>query len=334
MVIGGRIGSTYGELAYARCPAAQYVTIANYNGGWDVGTVKPEETGASFRNMLVFAGGSEQLDLRATALATVAQAHGHTVGTDVFHDLYEAGPGYQMNGLNGVSVSAEEAIVQECVVKSRAAATAQLDAICTAWTRGWLSNWFALANGDRWSSHSAAGVEYLTYAVGRVISASLGDFRAHDVHTLAMSTQDDLDDVAVHAFESVGTPGKWLFVALNRAIDPSVLTTGDALRDPADTGLRPVTIHTGFSTAQSCRVLRAGLGNMREHNRYPVGTRLTTAGSYVADPLCVTFDMGWQDTSLPADIDQLKIDTSLGIDTDGLRGGNFIMIELSGLVRG
>lgn len=333
LVIGGHIASGFGEQAYASCPEAKYVTVANYNGGWDTGTDKRDESGNSFSKMLGFAGGESKLVARETALATTAATLGKTIGTDVFHDIYEAGPGYQMNGLNGASLSAEETIVQECVVKSRAAATAQLDAICTAWKREWLSNWFVLGRGNYWTSHSNDYVEYLTHAVGRVIGDSMGEFRSHDIHPISMAAQEGIDDIAVHAFESLTHPGRWLLVALNRAIDRSVLDPADPLYDAGDSGLRPVTIHTGFPEATGCRVFHGGLGNMREHNRYPAGTRLTAAGTYAADPLCVDFDMDWHDVALPAEIGQLTIDQSLGAESGGLRGGNFILIELSGMVR-
>lgn len=334
MVIGGRLINGFGEQAYARCPAAKYVTVANYNGGWDNGTEKRDETGTSFGNMLGFAGGAERLAVREAALATVAATRGHVVGQDVFHDIYEAGPGYQLNGLNGASMTADEVIVQECVMKSRAAATAQLDAICTAWKRGWLSNWFVLGRGDYFTSHNNDGVEYLTHAVGRLVGASMGEeFRIHDIHPLAMVTQDGQDEIAMHAFESLSYPGKWVFAALNRAIDRTVLEPADPLYDAADQGMRAVTLHTGFATATGCRVFRGGLGSMRAHNRYPVGTRLTAEGTYQADPLCMKFDMDWHDTALPADIGQLQIDATLGVETDGLLGGNFILVEFTGLSR-
>lgn len=283
--------------------------------------------------MLSFAGGEANLVKREAALEGVAATHGATVGVDVFHDFYEAGPGYQLNGLNGASLTAEETIAQECVMKSRAAATAQLDAICTAWRREWLSNWFVLGRGNSFTSHSNDGVEYPTHAVGRVIGASLGEFRAHDIQTLAMSASDGLDDIAIHAFESLTHAGKWMFVALNRAIDRSVLDPQDPLHDAADRGVRAVTVHTGFASATGCRVFRAGLGNMREHNRYPEGTRLTAQGSYAADPLCVSFDTGWHEIDPPADIGQLTIDAAFGAETGGLRGGNFILIEMTGMTR-
>ncbi|RWR08151.1 fibronectin type III domain-containing protein [Paenirhodobacter populi] len=333
LVIGGHVASAFGERAYAQCPEAKYVTVANYNGGWDTGTDKALENGETFRRSLAFAGGESKLVTREAGIADAATALGKVVGTDVFHDLYEAGPGYQRNGLNGVSVSAAEVIVQECVMKSRASAAAQLDAICTAWKRGWLSNWFILARGDYWTSHSNEGVEYLTYAVGRAIGESLGAFRTHDIHALAMAAQDGLDDVAIHAFESLTHPDRWLIAVLNRAIDRSVLDPSDPLYDAADRGLRPVTVNTGFAAAAGCRVFRGGLGNMREHNRYPAGTRLTTEGTYVADPLCVEFDMDWHETDLPDDVGRLVIDDSLGAESGGLRGGNFILIELSGMTR-
>ncbi len=335
IVLGGWIIGSFGEDAYLHCPAAKYVTVASYNGGWESGSSTRDESGDSFCKMLGYAGGENSLRARETALASVVQTLGTTVGVDVFHDVYEGGPGYQLNGLNGISLTADEAIVQECVLKSRASATAQLDAICTAWKRGWLSNWFVLGRGSYWTSHREDGAEYLTYAVGRLIGASMGrEFRIHETHAIAMTATEGTDDIAVYAFESLDTPGKWLFAVLNRALDRSVLGTDDELYDAVDSGLRAITLHTGFAAATGCRVFRGGLGNMRAHNRYPQGTRLTAAGTYEADPLCIDFDMAWHDLPVPEDVGRLTIGADFGAETGGLRGGNFMLIEFSGLERG
>lgn len=330
IVLGGHIGSTFGEEALRNCPDAKYVDMANYNGGWDTGTDLSIETGDSFRRILAFRGGESKLIKREETIKAAAQEVGKTVGVDLFHDLYEGGPGYQLDGLNGVEVSAEQALVQECVQKSRAAALAQLDAICIGWKRGWLSNWFVLGSGNRWTSHNEDGTEYLTHAVGRVIGASLGEFRSHDIYPLTVATtQDGEEEIGVHAFESITYPGKWLYVVLNRAPDRTVLDVADPLYDAADTGIRPVAIHTRFDTAAGCRVFRAGLGNMREHNRYPAGTRLNTAGTYADDPLCVGFDTDWHAIDMPGDLSVLRIDERFGAQPGGLRGGNFVMIEFT-----
>ncbi|RWR29814.1 hypothetical protein D2T29_13585 [Sinirhodobacter populi] len=331
LVIGGRLGHSYGEDAWSKCPEAKYVTVANYNGGWDVEATVPAETGQYFRSMTAFQGKESSLIQRETALHTMAQNLGKTVGTDVFHDLYEAGPGYQMNGLNGASLTAEMAITQECVKKSRASALAQLDAVCTCWRRGWLSNFFCLGAGSYWTSHREDGTEYLIHAVGRVISESLGRFRAHDIYPMKVTSTDSVADIGVFSFESTTYPGKWLHIALNRRIDRSVLPPADPLYDAADTGICPVTICTPHGQATGCRVFRAGIGNMRAHDRYAEGLRKQAAGGYAADPLCVAFDTGWHDCPVPQDPGRLVIGPDFGIGADGLNGGNFVMIELSGV---
>lgn len=330
LVIGGWNGNSFGEAAWRQCPEARYVTIANYNGGWDTGTYLPDETANSFSGILRFRGGIYSLTGRETALATAAADLGKTVGVDVFHDIYEAGPGYQLNGLNNVAVTAAQAIVQECVQKSRAAALAQLDAICTCWQRGWLSNYFTLGEGDYWKSHNPLGEEHLSYAVGRVISESLGIFRAHEIYPLQMAQDNGVDEVVIYAFESLEMSGKWIYVVLNRALDRTVLDPSDPEYDATDAGIRPVTIHTMHDTAVGCRVFLGGIGNMREHNRYTPGKRLTEAGGYTSDPLCVSFDLDWHEVAAPERIGTLTIDDTFGAEAGGLRGGNFVIIEFTG----
>lgn len=332
LVIGGWLGASFGESAYEKCPEAKYVTVANYNGGWDVEATLAEETGQYFRSMTAFKGGESKLIKREDALAQTAATLGKTLGRDVFHDIYEAGPGYQLDGLNGAALSAEQSIVQECVKKSRAAAMAQLDAVCICWTRGWLPNFFTMGVGTAWKSHREDGVEYLPHAVGRVISERLGPFRAHDIYPIKTSSRDAVEDIGIRAFQSISEPGRWLYVVLNRRIDQTVLDPRDPLHDAAQSGVLPVTILTPHASATQCRVFKAGLGNMRAHNRYPEGARRQVDNSYAPDPLCVSFDLDWHVQDVPADVGRLVIDDRFGADPGGLRGGNFLMIELNGVI--
>lgn len=334
-VLGGHGGSAYGENAYRQFPEADIVTIAQYNGGWDTGTDKALEDGTTFRRTLRFQGGPKTYITREASLAEAAAAVGKVVGVDVFHDLYEAGPGYQLNGMNNVSVSVWESVKQEAVQKSRASAAAQLDAICLAWQRGWTSNFFYFGRGDGWKSHGDDWTEYLTYSVGRVLGESLGRFRAHILHPVSMRVTDGVDDVGVYAFESVTHPGRWIYIAVNRVPDLTVLAPDDPMYDAEDTGTRSVTFRTHHSSLSSCRVFLGGIGNMREHDRWPAGTRVDLDASkrpvVVEDPLCIDFDAIWHDMPVPADPARIVIDDALGADPDGLRGGNFIMVMVDGM---
>ena len=331
LVLGGWLTSSFGEAAYGKCPEAKYVTVANYNGGWDTGSALPEDTGRYFRSMTAFQGRESALVAREGALRAVAARLGKTVGQDVFHDIYEAGPGYQLDGLNGTSLTTDQSIAQECVKKSRASALAQLDAIAICWRRGWLSNFFTMGGGDAWQSHNEDGTEYLTHAVGRVIADRLGPFRTHDIYPLQISSLGGVEDIGIHAFQSVSAPDRWIYAVLNRRIDPSVLAADDPLYIPSDKGILPVTILTPHAAAASCRVFRAGLGNMREHNRYAPGQRRSSAGGTISDPLCVPFDTTWHDIAVPADVSRIVVNETFGAEPGGLRGGNFVMIELSGV---
>lgn len=333
--IGGNLFGTFGELALAKFPAAISVDVAAYNGGWDVGTFLPVEDGDSSRKVLMYVptDATDAFAARESAMDVIAATLGKTIGTDLFHNVYEAGPGYQLNGLNGVAVTDAQAIVQECVMKSRAAAASQLDALLLAAERGWLSNFFTLGIGSTWASHrNTDGGEYLTWGVGRLLWESLGDFHVH--RSIALSDPQLAGagpTTRAYALQSVTTPGKWLYAIINRKIDCSVLEEADPLYNAADDGTVSITLATPHRSATGCRVMTAGIGNMREHDRYPAGYRFNTSKTYDADALCVEFDTSWSTVSVPGDLSRIAIDDALGAGAGGLRGGNFLLVELTGV---
>jgi hypothetical protein len=331
LVIGGRNGFDYGERAWAHSTESREVDVAAYNGGWDVNTNIAAEDGATFAAMQQYGFEDSALTAREEALALAAQAAGKTVGVDVFHNIYEAGPGYQLDGLNGASLTDEQTITQEVVKKSRASALSMVSSYCNQALRGWRYNYFRLSQGDNWTSHREDGAEYLPYTVMMEPARRLGAFKSYDVSDFTSTQTDDVQDVDVYAMQSEADEGHWLLAIVNRKVDKSILDEGDDLYDPADDGTKAVNLFTPFTSASTCAVMRAGIGNPRAHNRYPEGTRLQEDGSYVDDALCVEFDASWTSMPVPENMGRFAIDAALGVDSAGLRGGNFLFIEFKGV---
>lgn len=153
-VLGGwGIPNPFSRDAALASPSSDYLTFADYNGGWDSGEGPPKPDAKGFFNTLANVSQSTipSAEREAGNLAEINANRKRKllVGT------YEAGPGYALNGLNGARVSESESLLQERVMKSLAAGTATLDAFLARAYRGYaLENFFALDSGLLWKSHA------------------------------------------------------------------------------------------------------------------------------------------------------------------------------------
>jgi hypothetical protein len=177
-VIGGRARFDYGEQAAraAGPEAADMLSIAAYNGGWDEDEGPAGRTPGSFFNLLnqvsqsAIPAGARNAD-QAAALSRAWAA-------PLMPGVYEAGPGYVMNGLGGAKMSDEEARAQEEAMKSRAAGAATLDSFLARRLQGYGPQMFFTFNeGERWSSHAlwhAGGAPYPAWTLLELMNRELG----------------------------------------------------------------------------------------------------------------------------------------------------------------
>lgn len=178
-VIGGWGGNNYGFQAGKASPNSKYITNAAYNGGWDEGEGPPQPNAPSYFNVLAQVnqtaipraiGNNEQL-----AEVNEGREEKAVLG------VYEAGPGYALNGLNNARVTPEQARGQEVVMKSQTAGTATLDSfLARAYHDYKLDNFFTFSEGRTWSSHAKwyrGGQAYPQWAVLEVFNKhGAGDF--------------------------------------------------------------------------------------------------------------------------------------------------------------
>lgn len=153
-VIGGWAAvQNYGFDAAQASPSSDELTIAAYNGGWDSGAGPMPDNAVGFFTVLNDVSQTaipvaENLQ-RAAMRLNAARAHTLALGT------YEAGPGYNLNGLNGAHVTPEEDEAEDRVMKSLAAGTATLDAFMARAYLGFsVQNFFAFSRGGKWGSHA------------------------------------------------------------------------------------------------------------------------------------------------------------------------------------
>jgi hypothetical protein len=153
-VLGGWGGQGRFSLDAARAsPSASILALADYNGGWDAGEGPPAADTRGYVGVLSHTVQSTLpgAEREAHQLQELAARSGGALRLGA----YEAGPGYALNGLNGVAVSPEADLAQERVMKSLAAGTATLDAFLARAMQGYaVQTYYALGRGSHWASHA------------------------------------------------------------------------------------------------------------------------------------------------------------------------------------
>lgn len=141
---------------------ADFVGPADYNGGWDSGlteALQVEDPQAVFYTLANSNRGTGA-DGRGNGIRTMVaflEELSATRAKPIKYMIYESGPGYSLNGLNGASVTQAQSDSQEKLMKSVAGGTATLDAWLTHAANGTVSsNFFGLGSGPNWNGRSIA----------------------------------------------------------------------------------------------------------------------------------------------------------------------------------
>lgn len=153
-VIGGWAVNDFGQQAIRHSPSSTHVLISDYNGGWDAGegpSTDLEDALLKTLNFSAQASWPNTVRLRKTRDAFYKE-------TGIYYETgtYEAGPGYNLDGLNNVRMTPEMVEFESQVMKSLAAGTATLDAFLNHATQGAkLQNFFTFGrNRHYWTSHA------------------------------------------------------------------------------------------------------------------------------------------------------------------------------------
>jgi hypothetical protein len=297
-LVGGRTGSNtdgsgannFGLAALQTCPGAHGCGPAGYNGGWETTAELAGETGASFEKVLGFAPTIAYWKVYADPLTALGK----------YTMIYEAGPGYSLNGLNGAVINAVEEIAQECGSKSRAMGTGTLATFAIRAAAGvQLDNFFRVGSGSVWNSHAAeheGGGTFPSYGLLKMVWDAVGPcrvdkliipgapVRSGSAEGVLTPWPEIVELVQAFRFKSIATPSTQVIAVVNRDIDVSLLETDDPLYNATASGKHLVTVRTGI---ESCTGLQyyANAGNFREHNRYPVGFRRNVSINFDAGTL-------------------------------------------------
>lgn len=298
---GGWLAQPSFTVNAADFPQARYASVALYNSGWDVNRVLLADNAARWSDLL----SSAKINQQSQLASIVSLAAGKNLKLAV----YEAGPGYQLNGLNGAAVTNADAVIQEVVSKSIGGTTATMFSVANAALYGFGPyNFFTWQPGSLWSAarpdHEGGGLYRVAGYLAemhkllgrcRVYQTSRFIDRQRQVAILDTNgnflRNENTPRAAIYHFESLTYPGRHGILYVNTTVNRDAFGVGHPDYQAGVTGAAEFRYHTGLpSNAVPFKVLR-NEGNMRHHDAYKVGFRLNVVGSnidgYVSDPLCV-----------------------------------------------
>lgn len=254
--LGGWITRAYSRDAALASRTADYITKAAYNGGWDEGEGPPQETPASYFNVLSQV--NQTALIRADQMARIA-LDAHAAGRDLRYGVYEAGPGYALNGLNNARVSREQAIQQENVMKSKLAGTATIDSFLARASHGFaVDNFFTFSPGDLWSSHAKfhrGGQPHASFlplqlfnreATGKMLAVQTLSVPTAD--TVATRRRQAVADAPLAAVYATRDGDRVALYCISRRVP--------AFPDPGDDGYTEIEVRLPFTRAASITLHR------------------------------------------------------------------------------
>ena len=242
----------YGQLAARYSPSSSMITIAGYNGGWERSQVS-SDTREGFMSALML--NAVILNEEADRL-TRTQEQLREMGIDVMLGTYEAGPGYNLDGLNGVVMTPAQVESESLVLKSQAGGVATLETFLYRARLGWdMQNFFTFdRNRHYWVSHArkisggyayppwSALTMYNKYAVGTFLIANTVSSPAMD-----FEGNQDVPLVVVYATKSEDGSRYNVFV-ISRKLDNFPYYE--------DRGFSNVSVALPFHSAQSIRLVK------------------------------------------------------------------------------
>ncbi len=153
-VLGGWAVNDFGYQAAKRSPSSRHVLVATYNGGWDAG----EDPSGDFLPALAKTLNYPAQDGIPTAIRLRREADEHAAAGNrpFFIGSYEAGPGYNLDGLNGVRMTPQLVEGESRVMKSLVGGSSTLDCFLGFTYQGaQLQNFFTFSrNRNYWTSHA------------------------------------------------------------------------------------------------------------------------------------------------------------------------------------
>ena len=253
-VIGGFAvqldSSGFGQQAAVHSQSSKLMTVAGYNGGWERGIIGDDSPDGFMGAVLL---NSLTLNTEAEALTRTQAALRESGVADFELGTYEAGPGYNINGLNGVSFTLEDAEAESRVMKSPAGGVATLDTFLYRARLGWTEQNFFTYGRNRWYwvSHApqfrggwaypawSALTMFNHYATGRFLLVN-----TVSVPTVDFSGNSEIPQITAYATSAGGTYNLFL---LSKKLDYHPF--------PDDAGYTEVSVALPFYAAEEMQVV-------------------------------------------------------------------------------
>ena len=279
-VVGGWSASTStnGYTANIRraCPRAKHVATSMYMGGWEVGSDAPvggtvwSDDGVQQWSVYLDRSGTTTLGAKL-ALQETLSAEGHPFDFVV----YESGPGYLMDGLNGLVLTPEEQAISDRYGRTLAAGIGMFDYFMYGVYRNIQEIAFFNFGQDgrtHWASHTAVHNGYrshpsflaLTLYNHHISPASMLLTAPLSLPAFDLETEKDGEPIAypdmglasVYAFQE---GDRYAVLLLNKKLD--------GVHNDLDfsDGTTPATVHLPFSSPDSITLYKID-GDPRETN--------------------------------------------------------------------
>jgi hypothetical protein len=314
-VLGGWGGQgAFSRDAATASPSSDYLTFADYNGGWDSGEGPPKPDAIGSFNTLAQVNQSTipgaEREVRALAEINAGRARKLLPGT------YESGPGYALNGLNGAKVTEEQGRQQEQVMKSLAAGTATLDSFLARAYRGYaIQNFFALGTGMLWKSHARWYYGGQAYPSWKAFALFNNEGTGDMLHTETLATPT----TALKGFDRRATVDKAPMVAVyatRKGDRLNVFVLSRKVPDypvAGDDGFTPVTIDLPIAAAKKLTLYRMS-GSPKDNNLLSDNVRIVRS-------------------ELPAEAAKCRfvVDASTGADVRGLPPASTYLYVFEGI---
>jgi hypothetical protein len=262
----------FSGMAVRNCPIARGMGFTSYLGGWEAndpvgGTVWTDEGVQQWLAYNDRSGGAYIDNVAAFQARMAAQGHPLRI------TMYEGGPSYLMNGLNGVSLTTEEQEVSRNYGRTLAAGVGTLDFWLYGMYRGVQEQAYFTFSQDQglWTSHTAVHTGYRphpSWLALQLFNRHASDSAMLTATVAQVPTYDLLNDdgsvkkpdLALASCYAFRRGDRFSLFVLNKKLDGAHdgLDFGD--------GRTPVTVHLPFTNATAI-TLHKLVGDPRLTNR-------------------------------------------------------------------
>ena len=279
----------WAEGAWAHVPAEDMglktgTGIAKYLAGWELDYGTPLQNPEGYFQLLNFASlrGFYVDNGLAEANKVENGGNGHFMFT------YEGGPGYNLNGLNGVVVTAQDEYEQERTTKSISGAAGNVANFMVAWEAGFDDlDIFGFKKGDYWSTHATwdqGGADYPFFQMLKLINEEcVGEVRR--VANLKVPVQfvpgqgnepDVYDAPSVRVWQT-RNGNRVCYIVTSATLPFDEIDAADPLFNANDNGVRSLNIQLPFASASSLTRYAFDVAldtnhHYTSHNVAPVGS--------------------------------------------------------------